>query len=79
MNYHQFRFVFAAFYVTAVLIFTVYIRGANDHVYYKISKHRVEQNRLKQQIVNKQLLLENLINPAAVSESLSGEQKAEDR
>ena len=79
MNYHQFRFVFAAFYVTAVLIFAVYLRGANDRVFYKLYRHKVEQSRLKQEIVNKQLLLENLINPAAVSDRLSGEQKSDDR
>ena len=78
MNYHQFRFVFVTFYVTAVLIFAVYLRGANDRVFYKICKHRVEQNRLKQQISSKQLLLENLINPAAVSQRLDKGPKTED-
>jgi hypothetical protein len=70
----RFRFVFVVFCLTAFLIFTVYLRSANNRIFYKICILNTEQNRLKQQLWQKQLHLENLINPAAVSEHL-GEKK----
>ncbi|RKY24175.1 MAG: hypothetical protein DRP62_04345 [Planctomycetota bacterium] len=65
-----FRFVFVVFYVTAVLILAVHLRNADNHIFYKLCTHKVEQSRLKQQLGNKQLQLENLINPSAVSRHL---------
>jgi len=70
----RFRFVFVVFCLTAFLIFTVYLRSADNRIFYKICKLNTEQNRLKQQLWQKQLHLENLINPAAVSQHL-GEEK----
>jgi len=67
----RFRFVFVVFCFTAVLILTVYLRSANNRIFYELCRHRAEQNRLKQQLGNKQLQLENLINPAAISQYLS--------
>jgi len=66
----QFRFVLVVFYFTAVLIFTVYLRGANNHVFYKLSQYNAQQNQLKQRLVAKQLQLESLINPSALSKRL---------
>jgi hypothetical protein len=66
----QFRFVLVVFYFTAVLIFAVYLRGANNHVYYKLSQYNAQQNQLKQRLVAKQLQLESLINPSALSKRL---------
>jgi hypothetical protein len=66
----QFRFVFVVFYFTAVLIFTAYLRSAGNHIFYKLYNINAEQGRLKQQLWQKQLQLESLINPAAVSERL---------
>ena len=65
-----FCFVFVIFCFTAVLIFTVYLRGANNHIFYTLCTYTAEQSRLKQQLGNKQLRLEGLINPAAVSQRL---------
>ena len=64
----QFRFVFVVLFFTAVLIFTVYLRSANNRIFYELCKYNVEQNRLKQKLGTKQLLLESLINPAALSQ-----------
>ncbi|MHC4104459.1 MAG: hypothetical protein ACYSR9_05920 [Planctomycetota bacterium] len=61
-------FVFVVFCFTAVLIFAVYLRSANNHIFYKLSVCRNEQGRLKQELGTKQLLLEGFINPAAVSQ-----------
>ncbi len=61
-------FVFVVFYFTAVLVFAVYLRSANNRIFYELCTCRVEQSRLKQELGTKQLLLEGLINPAAVSQ-----------
>ncbi len=66
----QFRFVLVVFYFTAVLIFAVYLRGANNRVFYKLSQYNALQNQLKQKLVAKQLQLESLINPSALSKRL---------
>ncbi len=66
----RFRFVFVIFYLTAVLILTICLRNANNRIFYKLCMRTAEQNRLKQELGNKQLRLENLINPASVSHRL---------
>lgn len=68
----QFRFVFVVFYFTAVLIFAVYLRSANNRIFYQLYTLEAEQNRLMQELTHKQLQVETLINPAAVSERLGG-------
>jgi hypothetical protein len=65
-----FRLVFVVLYATAVLIFAVYLRDANNRLFYRLWTIRSEQSRLEQQLRQKQLQLEMLINPAAVSERL---------
>jgi hypothetical protein len=67
----RFCFVFVIFYLTAVLIFTVCLRSANNRIFYRLRTLEVEQSRLKQQLGNKQIQLESLINPAAVSQRLN--------
>ena len=66
----QFCFIFIVFYFTAVSILAVSLRSANNRIFYKLCTVRAEQGRLKQQLWQKQLQLENLINPAAVSQHL---------
>ena len=66
----QFRFVLIVFYFTAVLIFAVYLRGANNRVFYKLSEYNAQQRQLKQDLVQRQLVLESLINPAALTKRL---------
>ena len=61
-------FVFIAFCFTAVLVFAVYLRSANNRIFYELCACRAQQNQLKQELGTKQLLLEGLINPAAVSQ-----------
>jgi len=62
----RFHLVFVVFCFTAVLIFAVYLRNANNRIFYELCTCRGEQSRLKQELGTKQLLLEGLINPAAV-------------
>lgn len=64
----QFRFVFVVFCFTAVLIFAVILRSTNNRIFYELRACDVEMSRLKQELGAKQLLLEGLINPAAISQ-----------
>ena len=68
----QFRFLFVVFFFTAVLLFAVYIRSANNRVFNKLHEQESEQGRLIKELTHKQLELEDLINPAAVSQRLGG-------
>jgi hypothetical protein len=61
-------FVFLVFFFTAVLIFTVWVRTANDRICYRLCVIEVEQSRLKQELWQKQLRVESMINPAAMSD-----------
>ncbi|UCG48120.1 MAG: hypothetical protein JSU94_21920 [Phycisphaerales bacterium] len=64
------RFVFVVSYFTAILVFAAYLREANNRSFYQFMSLRAEQNRLKQELWQKQLQVESLINPAAISERL---------
>ena len=66
----QFRFVFAVFCLTAMLIFAVFLRDANNRIFYERLAYKAELNQLKQELGAKELQLEAMINPAAVSERL---------
>lgn len=63
-------FAFIVFYLAAVLIFTVYLRHANKQTFYQLCTYQAEQSQLKQELWQKQLRLESLINPAAISQRL---------
>jgi len=64
------RFFFAVFCFTTLLVLTVYLRSANNRSYYRLITLKAEHNRLKQQLWQKQLQLESLTNPAAISQHL---------
>lgn len=66
----QSRFVFVVFCFTAVLLLAVYLRSANNRIFYELCACNAEQNRLRQELGTKQLLLESMINPAAISQRL---------
>jgi hypothetical protein len=68
----HFRFVFVVSYIAAVLIFVLCLRNANHRIFYKLYRCEVEQSWLIQELTHKQLQVEALINPAAVSESVGG-------
>ena len=65
-----FRFIFAVFCFTAILILAVYLRSDRRRIFYQLCMYRAEQSRLKQQLGNKQLQLEGLLNPAAILQHL---------
>ena len=66
----RFRFVFVVSYLTSILILAVYLRDANNRIFYQLSREKGEQRRLQKELADKQLWLERLINPAAVSERI---------
>jgi len=66
----RFRFVFVVFYLAAILIFTVCLRAAENRNFYRLCTIEIKESRLKQQLWQKQLQLESLINPAALSQRL---------
>jgi len=66
----QFRFIFVIIALTAVLVFAVHVRITGRRVFYKFQLAHVKQNTLNAELKQKQLQLESLINPAAVSKRL---------
>jgi len=62
--------VFIVFYITAILIAAVGLRTSSSRYFNRFRAAYVAQNRLKQQLWQKQLQLENLTNPDAISRKL---------
>ena len=65
-----FCLAFVVFCLTAILVFAVYLRAASKRSFYKICTYKAEVSQLKQELWQKQLQLESLINPAALSQRL---------
>jgi cytochrome c-type biogenesis protein CcmE len=63
-------FVLVIFFFAATLIVAVYLRGANHRVFYTLRTQKIEQGRLQQELWQKQLRVESLINPASISRQL---------
>jgi hypothetical protein len=63
-------FVLVVFFFAATLIVAVYLRGSNHRTFYTLRRYAIEQERLRQELWQKQLRVESLINPAAISERL---------
>jgi len=66
----RFRFVVVVFCLTASLILAVYLRSANNRVFYELSMQTETQRQLNKDLADKQLRLERLITPSAVSERI---------
>ncbi len=71
----QFRFIFAIFAVTGILVFAVHVRATASRAFYKFQVAHIKQNTLNAELKQKQLQLESLINPAAVSKRLDSAAK----
>jgi cytochrome c-type biogenesis protein CcmE len=70
-------FVFVVFYLAAILLFAVWVRTANRRMFYNLRKIDAQQSRLKQQLWEKQLQLEGLVNPASVWERVESALEAD--
>ena len=62
------RLIFIVFYFTAVLITVVHLRTASNKIFYRYRSGYIAQSKLKQQLWKRQLHLQMLKNPDAVSE-----------
>jgi hypothetical protein len=58
--------VFLVFYFVAVMIVVVFLRDTNNHQFNTLQAYRTDRARLKQELWQKQLQLENLTRPDAV-------------
>jgi cytochrome c-type biogenesis protein CcmE len=63
-------FVLVIFCFAATLIVSVYLRDSNHRVFYTLRRCKIEQGRLQQDLWQKQLRVESLINPASISHRL---------
>ena len=71
------RLVFIVFYLTAVLIATVQLRTISSRIFYRSRGSVVARDAIKQQLWRKQLQLEGIVNPSAVSERSEQEDSRE--
>lgn len=60
------RFIFVIFYFTALLVATVHLRTTSSRIFYRSRAATVAQNRLKQQLWKKQLMLASMTNPTVL-------------
>ena len=63
-------FVLVVLFFAATLILTVYLRDSKNRDFYTLRRCKIEQGRLQQELWQKQLRVESLINPAAISQRL---------
>ena len=63
-------FAFVIFFFAGILILAVYLRSANHRVFYTLRRQTIEQHRLQQELWQKQLRVEVLTSPGAVSHRL---------
>jgi len=69
------RLIFIVFYLSAVLIVTVHLRVASSQSFNRCRSAMVNQTRLKQQLWQKQLQLESLMNPREVYKHIDRDNK----
>jgi hypothetical protein len=73
----RFAFIFIVFSLVGISIFTVHIRSEMARSFYKLRIAQVQQGRLRQDLWQKQLQFESLINPEAISEYSKPRDEAE--
>ena len=60
------RVIFVVFSVTAFLIFTILLRTSASRMFFQYQQSSVEQKELLQQLWQKQLQFECMVNPAGL-------------
>jgi hypothetical protein len=63
----RFAFIFIIFSLVGISIFTVHVRSETARSFYKLRVTKAKQSRLKQELWQKQLRFESLINPGEIS------------
>lgn len=56
------RMVYVVISLTVFLLITIYLRSSNTALFYQWRKERVEQDRLKQQLWEQQVLLDSIVS-----------------
>ena len=64
-------FVYAVLCVIAFMVLSVFLRDANNRMFNELRNLRADHNQLTQQLRQKQLTLEQLINPNQVLKQLN--------
>ena len=63
------RFIFIVFCLTTLLVATVHLRTTSSRIFYSSRADVVRQDRLKQQLWEKQLMLAKLTNPSTLPDT----------
>ena len=72
------RVILVVFSITACLIFTIILRTSASRMFNRYQKSSVEQKNLCQQLWQKQLQFECLVNPAGLPQMKPSSQTSED-
>jgi hypothetical protein len=72
------RVILVVFSITACLIFTIILRTSASRMFNRYQKSSVEQKKLCQQLWQKQLQFECLVNPAGLPQVKPSLQPSED-
>ena len=71
LSMFQLRCGFAVFCLSFVLIFSIFLRDANNRTFYQLCIYRSELSQAKQRLGANQLQLEAMLNPAEISQRLN--------
>jgi len=63
----RFRFVYSVLLLTAILILAVHLRNSNNRTFYELCTLGAHRDSICQELWQRQIELENLISPTAVS------------
>jgi len=63
-------FIYVIFWLVAVLVLSIFLRDANHHMFYELRVCRGQHNQAIRQLWQKQLELEQSINPSAILQGL---------
>lgn len=63
-------FIYVIFWFVAVLVLSIFLRDANHRMFYELRVCRGQYNQTSRQLWQKQLELEQSINPSAILQGL---------
>ena len=63
-------FIYVIFWLVAVLVLSIFLRDANHHMFYELRVCRGQYTQATRQLWQKQLELEQSINPSAILQGL---------
>ena len=63
-------FIYVIFWLVAVLVLSIFLRDTNHHMFYELRVCRGQYNQATRQLWQKQLELEQSINPSVILQGL---------